>query len=126
MSTNDPYAGTPITHVSHGDKSLDRDSITVGFSEIPVKFHRTNAPTIFAGFQIDWMNGDDPDTGAEIQLAAGAGMGSKYLTLQVSMPGCPTVYEYVDMDAVLQLRAAAIIMELTAHKAAKTAAVEEA
>ena len=111
----DPYDGTPVTHVSSGTQSLDRDSITVGYSEIPVKFCRTSHPTIFAGLQIDWIDGIESVTGAEICLAAGAGMGSKYMTLQINVPGYPSVYEYVDMSEVLQQRAAAIIAEVTAR-----------
>jgi hypothetical protein len=112
---SDPYEGTPIVHVSSGSQSLDRDSITVGYSEIPVKFCRTSHPTIFAGFQINWIDGIESVTGAEIGLAAGAGMGSKYMTLWVTVPGYPSVYEYVDMSEVLQQRAAAIIAEVTAR-----------
>jgi hypothetical protein len=111
----DPYDGTPVTHVSSGIQSLDRDSITVGYSEIPVKFCRTSHPTIFAGLQINWIDGTESVTGAEIGLAAGAGMGSKYMTLWVTVPGYPSVYEYVDMSEVLQQRAAAIIAEVTAR-----------
>lgn len=106
--------GTPVKHVSSGNRSLDRESITVGLSEVPVKFYRTSDPIIFAGFQINWMDGKDPETGAEIDLGAGAGMGSKYMTLSVKVPGRPTVYEYVDMEEVLQVRVSAIIAEVTA------------
>jgi hypothetical protein len=107
--------GTPVVHVSHGDVSLDRDSITVSCSDIPVRFYRTNAPTIFAGLQIVWLEGTDAATGAEVEMSSGAGLGSKYLTLSVRVPGHPTVYEYVDMDEVLQARASAIITEVTAQ-----------
>jgi hypothetical protein len=111
----DSYEGTPITHVSSNGKSLDRESITVGFSDIPVRFYRTSHPTIFAGFQINWIDGDDPATGAEIDLSAGAGLGSKYMTLRIVVPGHDPVYEYVDMTEVLRQRASAIIVEVTAR-----------
>ena len=78
-----------------------------------MRFYRASDPTIFAGFQIDWINGTDPDSGAQIDLSAGAGLGSKYMTLRVTIEGKPTVYEYVDITEIFQLRAQAIIEELT-------------
>jgi hypothetical protein len=111
----DPYEGTPVKQVSLGTQSLDRDSITTGYSDIEIRFYRTSHLTIFAGFQINWLDGNDPDTGAEIDLAAGAGVGSKYMTLKVAVPGHDPVYEYVDMTEVLQQRASAIIAEVTAR-----------
>jgi hypothetical protein len=46
-------------------------------------------------------------------------MGSKYMTLEVAVPGHETVYEYVDMAEVLQQRAGALIAEITARIKAK-------
>jgi hypothetical protein len=111
----DPYEGTPVKQVSLGTQSLDRDSITVGYSDIEVRFYRASRPTIFAGLQINWIDGDDPVTEAEIDLSAGAGLGSKYMTLRVAVPGHDPVYEYVDMTEVLRQRASAIIAEITAR-----------
>lgn len=108
----DQHDGTPVKHVSQGGRSLGRDDITTGHEEVAVRFYRASHPTIFAGFQIEWVHGDDPETGTTFELCAGAGMGSKYATLRVDVPGRPPVYEYVDIAEVIQARVAAIIAEV--------------
>jgi len=105
--------GTPVKHVSIGDRSLGRESITVGSTDVPVRFYRVSDPPLFAGFQIDWIDGDEEETGATFNIASGAGLGSKYMTLQVEIPGHGTVYEYVDIAEVLQQRVADILDEVT-------------
>lgn len=100
--------------VNEGGQSKQREDITVGHVEVPVKVYRTDGfPTIFAGFRVNWIDGEDPETGATFSLCAGAGMGSKYLTLDVEVPGKPNVYEYVDITELLQERVAAILAEQT-------------
>lgn len=90
----------------------DLSRLTAGHVEVPVRVYRTDGfPTIFAGFQVNWVDGDDPESGAEFSLSAGAGVGSKYMTLRVEIPGRETVYEYVDITELLQQRVAAIIAE---------------
>lgn len=54
----------------------------------------------------------DQHDGTPVKLCAGAGMGSKYATLRVDVPGRPPVYEYVDIAEVMQARVAAIIAEV--------------
>lgn len=104
-------------------RSLGRDDITVSTTEVPVPFHRTDGtPTLFAGFRVGWMDGTDG--GIEYDMAAGAGCGSKYLTLQVTVPGHPTVYEYVDMADLFEARVIAILAELAA-KVVEGEVVEE-
>lgn len=105
--------GTPVTKVDAGVRSLGREAITVGHEDIPVRFYRVSDPPIFAGFRINWLEGRDETTGAEIDLSSGAGMGSKYMTLSIEIPGRGTVYEYVDMAEVLENRVAAILAEVT-------------
>jgi len=104
---------TPVKHVSLGDKSLDRESITVGHADVPVRFYRVSHPPIFAGFQISWMDGNDPETKTEFDLSSGAGLGSKYMTLAVTVPGHKTVHEYVDITEVLEQRVIAIMKEMS-------------
>lgn len=100
------------TKVSEGGEPKNREDITVGHVEVPVKVYRTDGfPTIFAGLRVNWIDGDDPGTGTSFSLCAGAGMGSKYLTLSVEVPGRPTVYEYVDITELLEQRLDAIVAE---------------
>lgn len=100
--------------VASGGEPKNREDVTVGHVEVPVKVYRTDGfPTIFAGFQMDWIGGDDPDTGVEFNLSAGAGVGSKYMCLRVDVPGRDTVYEYVDVTELLQQRVEAIVEEAT-------------
>lgn len=103
-----------VSHVSSGGESKGREDITVGHVEVPVKVYRTDGfPPIFAGFRTEWLSGEDPDTGAEFDMTAGAGCGSEYLTITVKVPGKPTVYEYVDITELMRHRVGAIIEELT-------------
>jgi hypothetical protein len=103
------------TQASSGGRSLSRANITAETWDVTVPFHRTDGtPPLFAGFRINWFNGDDKETGTTFDMSAGAGMGSKYLTLMVAVPGHDIVYEYVDMAAVLEQRVTAIIAEVTA------------
>jgi hypothetical protein len=95
-------------------RSLDRESITVGHVAVPVNVYRASHPTIFAGFQVNWVDGYDDATDATFVLSAGAGFGSKYATLRVEVPGHEPVYEYVDITELLNQRVAAIIDEVTA------------
>lgn len=113
MARTDEYDGTPVTEVSSGGRSLGRDAITVGHVDEPVRFYRTSHPTIFAGFQSMWIDGNDDD-GMTFDLACGAGFGSKYATLCVKVPGFEPVYEYVDITEVLQARVEKIVTEVTA------------
>jgi hypothetical protein len=89
-----------------------RDDITVGHVEVPVKVHRTDGfPTIFAGFQAAWIDGEDPATDTTFRLTAGAGFGSKYATITVEIPGRPIVYEYFDVTELFSDRVEAILRE---------------
>jgi hypothetical protein len=111
MPTND----SGVAGVHEGGKPMNRDDITVGHVDEPVKVYRTDGfPPIFAGFRVDWVSGDDPATGVTFQSAAGAGCGSPYLTLAVEVPGHPMVYEYVDVRELVEARVRAIVDELTA------------
>jgi len=94
-------------------QSLNREAITVGHVEVPVKVYRTSHPTIFAGFQVNWVDGSDDKTGTTFDLSAGAGFGSKYATLRVEVPGHEPVYEYIDITELLTHRVGAIIAEVT-------------
>lgn len=103
------------TRVAEGGQPKNREDITVGHVEVPVKVYRTDGfPTLFAGFRVNWVDGEDPATGAKFSLCAGAGVGSKYLTLDVEVPGQPTVYEYVDVTELVQERVTAILAEARA------------
>lgn len=98
--------------VHSGGEPKNREDITVGHTEVPVKVYRTDGfPTIFAGFRVGWLSGEDPTTGASFELDSGAGCGSPYMTLRVEIPGKPTVYEYVDIREFLKQRVQAIIEE---------------
>lgn len=121
------FEGTTVEHVSSGGRSLGRNDITVGHADVTVPFHRTDGtPPLFAGFRINWFDGADEETGTTFDLSAGAGVGSPYLTLTVEVPGHETVYEYVDMAAVLEQRIMAIIAEVTAPAPAPAETVAEA
>jgi hypothetical protein len=109
---SDDYSGTPVSAVSVGGRSLGRESITTGSTEVPVAFYRTSHPPIFCGFQAEWVSGEGDD-GTTFEINAGAGVGSKYATLRVDVPGHETIYEYVDITEVLQARVAAIVAEVT-------------
>jgi hypothetical protein len=101
------------TTASSGGRSLGRDDITASHTDVTVPFHRTDGtPPLFAGFRQNWFDGATAD-GVEYDLSAGAGFGSKYLTLQVRV-GDVTVHEYVDMAEVFEARIMAIIAELKA------------
>lgn len=76
-----------------------------GVLQIPVSAH-PNA--LHAGLRQHWVEAtdgpEDPDTGqpaVTAALAAGAGLGSKYLVLQVERPGLPTIFETSDVTAWL-------------------------
>lgn len=97
--------------VTSGGRSLSRENITTGHVEEPVRFYRVSDPPIFAGFRTGWVSGEDEDTGMRFDLSAGAGLGSPYMTLTVELPDGTTVYEYVDITEVLQVRVAAIVAE---------------
>jgi hypothetical protein len=52
-----------VTGVSHGGEPKGRDDITVGHTWVPLRVYRTDGfPTIFAGFQVNWIEGEDPET----------------------------------------------------------------
>lgn len=108
----DQHDGTPVKHVSQGGRSLGRDDITTGHEEVAVRFYRASHPTIFAGAcaQLERRPGLGVITVHPLDLEAG--MGSKYATLRVDVPGRPPVYEYVDIAEVIQARVAAIIAEV--------------
>ena len=104
--------GTPVKHVSSGGRSLAREHITVGHTDVPLRFYRTDAPTIFAGFTVNWIEGHSPDGTVEFDLNCGAGLGSKYMTLRVKIADHDPIYEYVDITEVLQSRIEAIVAEV--------------
>jgi hypothetical protein len=58
---------------------------------------------------MDWIEGDDSSTGARFSLRAGAGVGSRYMTLRVVLPNGDVIHEYVDMSEVLTRRIDAIL-----------------
>lgn len=91
---------------------MGRADITIGHDDAPIRWYRTSEPPIFAGLRINWLDATDPETGAEISLSSGAGMGSKYMTLRVSVPGYDPIYEYVDMAEVLPNRVSTILGEI--------------
>lgn len=94
-----------------GDRSLDRESVTSGHTEVPLKVYRTTDPPLFAGLRERWVDGKDPETGTTFEVSAGAGFGSPYATLSVKVPGHPIVYEYIDITELLTNRVEAIIAE---------------
>lgn len=104
-----------VTGVHSGGEPKNREDITVGHTEVPVKVYRTDGfPTIFAGFQTAWFDdAHDPETGTTFTMGAGAGLGSPYMTITVEVPGHPKVYEYVDVRELLTQRVETIIQELT-------------
>jgi hypothetical protein len=94
-------------------RSLGRDAITTGHVEVPVNFYRTSDPPIFAGFQVNWLEGTDTETETTYDLSAGAGFGSRYATLRVHVPGHDPIYEYLDAIELMSHRIRAIIAEVT-------------
>jgi len=94
-------------------RSLGRDAITTGHVEVPLNVYRTSDPPIFAGFQVNWLEGSDTETETTYELSAGAGFGSRYATLSVKVPGHDTIYEYVDAVELMSHRIRAIIAEVT-------------
>jgi len=92
-------------------RKLTREAITTGQVDEPVRFYRTSDPPLFAGFRQLWLDGSDVDTGVTFELTAGAGLGSKYMTLTVIFPDDTRVYEYVDITEVLTARVDKIIAE---------------
>lgn len=93
-------------------RSVGRDDVTVGHAVETVRFYRTSSMPLFAGFQQEWVSGEDPKTETTFELHVGAGVGSRYATLRVEVPGHPPVYEYVDITEVLQERVRKIIEEV--------------
>jgi hypothetical protein len=53
--------------------------------------------TIPAGFQMEWISGEDTETGTKFEMLAGAGVGSKYLTFSYGERAF-----VVDMKATLE------------------------
>lgn len=102
---------TPVRKVSAGGRSLGREAITSGHTEVPLRVYRTTDPPIFAGLQANWIEGNDPETGTTFDINSGAGFGSKYATLCVRVPGHEPVYEYIDITELLTHRIDAIIAE---------------
>jgi len=94
-------------------RSLGRDAITTGHTEVPLNVYRTSHPPIFAGFQINWIEGTDTETDTTYDLSAGAGVGSRYATLRVEVPGHDPIYEYIDIVELMSDRLRAIIAEVT-------------
>jgi len=94
-------------------RSLGRDAITTGHVEVPLNVYRTSHAPIFAGFQVNWLEGSDTETETTYDLSAGAGFGSRYATLRVEVPGHETVYEYIDVVELMSDRLRAIIAEVT-------------
>lgn len=86
-----------------------------GSAEHPVTFH-TAANGLFAGFRQEWISGSDPESGAMFTLTSGAGCGSRYLLLTVTIPatdgGTPvTTYEAVDVCELVEARVTAILAD---------------
>lgn len=98
-----------VTNVTHGGQPRGRKDITIGHTDVTVKFYRTNAPTIFAGFRQSWISGKDPESGATFELGSGAGWGTPYMTLEVRLPDGTVIDEYVDVTEFLQERVAQIV-----------------
>jgi hypothetical protein len=91
-------------------RSLGKDDITVSTEEVPLLVYRTDgSPTIFAGFRTEWASGEQD--GIEYEMAAGAGLGSPYLTYSVKLPTGETVVEYVNMIDFFQNRIQSILKE---------------
>lgn len=101
-----------VVHASSGDQPLDRKSITSGHTDVSIPVYRTTHPPIFAGFQTNWVDGNDSDTGATFSISAGAGLGSPYATLRVEVPGRAPIYEYIDITELLTKRVMAILEEV--------------
>jgi hypothetical protein len=100
-----------VTASSNG-RALTRENTTVSSMTEKITFYRVDTPPIFVGFQQNWVDGEEPETGTVFTLTAGAGYGSRYMILMVTVPGRRTVYEYVDITEVLRDRVATIITEL--------------
>ena len=93
-------------------RSFSREDITVSTTEVPLNVHRTDGtPPVFAGFRQEWMAGEDDKTGVQGVMYAGAGVGSPYLLIEVTLPGGKQVHEYVDMTEFFDQRAKAISAE---------------
>lgn len=97
-----------------GGRALTLESTRTGTTDVPVPFHRVGTPPLFAGFRLGWVDGDDPATGATFNMSAGAGTGSRYLTIQVELPDGRVVHEVVDMVEVFEKRVTAILGEMSA------------
>lgn len=79
--------------------------------KVPIDFIRVDGPPIWAGLRVDWMDG--ADSGVQVNLTAGAGCGSPYLTLTVTFSDGRIVYEVVDVSEVVQARVAQVVEEMT-------------
>lgn len=100
-----------IKTTATGGRSLGRADITASQEQEPVTFYRTDdTPTIFAGFRQEWLSGSDED-GTTFGLAAGAGLGSPYLTLDVTLPDGREIHEYVDIREVVRARVERIVAD---------------
>lgn len=65
-------------HVSSNTSMEPRRTVVV-----EVEVHVVDS-TINAGLQIEWIEGEDPNTGDTVEITAGAGMGSRYGTIRVN------------------------------------------
>lgn len=94
---------------------LARDAITTKHTEVPTTWYRVNKPAIFAGFQQEWINGSDDETGVAFRFTVGAGVGSRYMMLVLTMPDGTRVEEYVDAAEMVSDRVRELVAEHTAQ-----------
>lgn len=94
-------------------RPANREDTITSTTDVPLPVHRCDGAPLFAGLRQHWLDGADPETGATFAVAAGAGLGSKYITLTVEHPDHPTVYEVVDITDLVNLRVGAILDELS-------------
>jgi hypothetical protein len=69
--------------------------------EVPTQPSRVES-AIPAGFRVPWIDGSDRKTTVSFAMTAGAGCGSKYLTLSVYRDGKPIADEVIDMAEFAQ------------------------
>lgn len=102
---------------STNGRPTNREDITTSTTEVAIPVSRCSQAPLFAGLQQHWLDGDDPETGAAFTVAAGAGLGSKFITITVEHPDHPIVYEVVDITDLVNLRVGAILDELSGQEA---------
>lgn len=94
---------------------LTRDAITTKHTETPTTWYRVSKPAIFAGFQQEWITGSDAENKVGFRFTAGAGVGSRYMVLSVTLPDGTTVEEYVDASELVSNRVADLVAEHNAE-----------